>query len=91
MTMGYFLTRLAIQLKIDNSIPGHTGIIDNALLGIYNVTMGFIIYFGILNLTSISGYFISWKRKDAEGKKAFEFLTATTMGTTLIFFLYYYQ
>jgi hypothetical protein len=87
--LAYLLTTYIIQRKVENTIPTGGGMVNDTLLAIYYGFIGITTYFVALNMYSIIGLTISWRRKDMVATSAFKILTLSTAGLTIAYYLIY--
>jgi hypothetical protein len=91
VAVGYLVTVFLIQRKLDATAVPNGDAISNTMLALYYVTLGLVVYFLVINLTSMVCLVISWRLRDSEAKWAFKRSTLFTIGGTAIFFLYYFN
>lgn len=82
----YFMMDLLVQQSIDKNEMNDTGIIEVILAALYEIFLGIISYFILINLSSIVGLIISIKRKDNLAIQAFKITTTLTAIATFAYF-----
>ncbi|MEQ1732272.1 MAG: hypothetical protein ABL940_01280 [Bacteroidia bacterium] len=84
--LTYFMMELLVQQSIDKNEMKDTGIIEVILAALYEIFLGIISYFILINISSIIGLIISIKRKDTLAIQAFKITTTLTAIVTFACF-----